>query len=188
MQFTDERLRAMMRGRREVRVVPFPGMWDQDGANIGIRILTDDEIDQAFMDATVYVRAKATSLRLTAPQLLETNAEILDRENHRQLVFRAFVQAEPDIETGEHKRFFPSSLAVQQLDSELVQTLYAMYLDHQNYVNPSRGMTPEDVATVAEHLGKEPGAGVLLMAYDAPTLRSLVHILASQLRTLLAGK
>lgn len=185
MEFSDDRFRAMMRGRREILAVPFPGMdFDDSESKVGIRILLDEEVDQAYADAVQHIGVVAKNLRTTPLALLEANAELLDRENRRQLVFRAYlnVSAEEQPSPDQAKRFFPSPTAVRQLDSELVDTLYAMYLNHQNYVNPLRGLTEQEVGDIASQLGKGPGAAALLGSYDAPTLRTLVHILAGQLQ------
>lgn len=150
MDVTDERIAAMLRGRRAVRMVPLPGFGeDSELVMVGIRVLTEEEIDAARAEATQYVRSLATKYRLDVREMLSVDAENLDREVQRQLVYRAFVDGSGE---GEPKLFFNGIGRVRQLDSVMQQTLFTMYLDHQNYVNPLRGMDEDDVAGLVEAL------------------------------------
>jgi len=188
VQFNDERVSAMLRGRREVRSVPLPGFGASDEPiMVGVRILTEQEIDEARAEAGQYVDALAKRYRLDARDMLSIDSENLDREVQRQLVFRAFVDVDKQA-NGEHRPFFVAPQAVRQLDSVMQQTLFNVYLDHQNYVNPTRGMDEQEVAELVDALGKGQDLPALLGLYDAPTLRTLVRIMVSQLVTSQTGK
>lgn len=189
MKLDDNRIQAMLRGRRSVRLVPFPGFGaDEAGsAEVGVRILTEEEVDEARAEAAQYIGSLAKRYGVDAREFLSLDAETLDREVQRQIVTRAFLQPAADGD-GNRKRFFPAAQGVRQLDTVLQDALFHLYLDHQNHVNPMHGLTEEDVAEIVEALGKEPEPPALLGLYDVRTLRSLVRILAVRLYSLLTGK
>ena len=187
MDVSSERIRAMLRGRREVRMVPLPGFgYGEELLMVGIRVLTEEEVDAARAEATQYARNLASKYRIDAREMLSIDAEVLDREVQRQLVYRAFV--DPDKGEGDYKPFFKAPQAVRQLDSVMQQTLFNMYLDHQNYVNPLRGLEEDDVTALVEALKKTPETEALLGLYDARSLRTLSLTLVAELRTALTGK
>lgn len=183
------RVSAMLRGRRDIRVMPLPGIPEdtEDPPVVGVRILLDNEVDLCRMEATQYLTGKAKRMRIDYDVLMRSDPEMLDREITRQLIYRCIVSTATD-ESGEHPAFFPSPEAVRQLDTVMIETLFEVYLEQQNFVNPLRGLNDVEVSELADALGKEPGAAVILSQYDAPSLRSLVHFLAAELRTLLPGK
>ncbi len=188
MKLDDQRIQAMLRGRRSVRLVPFPGFGDQEEQlEIGVRILTEEEVDEARAEASQYVAGLAKRYGVDAREMLALDSETLDREVQRQIVTRAFLQPIADAE-GVRKRFFPAAQGVRQLDTVLQDTLFHLYLDHQNHVNPMHGITEEDAAEIVEALGKEPEPPALLGLYDVRSLRSLVRILAVQLWRSRTGK
>jgi hypothetical protein len=184
--FSDERIRAMLRGRRQVRELPMPGMDEGEALTIGVRVLLEEEIDTARAEAIQYVNAVAKRHRLDSREMLSIDGELLDREIERQLVFRAFV--DPDKGDEDYKPFFKAPQAVRQLDSVLQRTLFHIYLDHQNFVSPLRGLDDHEAQELAEALGKGQSGTAMLGLCDAVTLRSLVHTLASQLQSALSGR
>lgn len=185
MDVTDERIKAMLRGRREVRMVPLPGFGDGELIMVGIRVLTEEEVDAARAEATQYAKNLAAKYRIDAREMLSIDAEVLDREVQRQLVYRAFVNAEKG--DGDN-RFFGAPQAVRQLDTVMQQTLFNMYLDHQNYVSPLRDLEDDEVAGIVAALKKTPETEALLGLYDARSLRSLSLTLAAELRTALTAR
>lgn len=187
--FSDERIRAMLRGRRQIRELPMPGMDEGDELMIGVRVLLEEEIDTARAEAIQYVNAVAKRHRLDSREMLSIDGELLDREIERQLVFRAFVNPDKgDEEEQDYKPFFKAPQAVRQLDSVLQRTLFHIYLDHQNYVSPLRGLDDHEAQELAEALGKGQSGTAMLGLCDAATLRSLVHTLAVQLQSALSGR
>jgi hypothetical protein len=184
--FSDERIRAMLRGRREVRVLPLPGMPEDSDVTVGVRVLTEEEIDAARAEAVQYINTLAKRYRLDGRDMLTVDGELLDREIERQLVFRAFV--DPDKGEGDYEPFFKTPQGVRQLDTVLQRTLFHMYLDHQNFVSPLRGLADPEAEGLAEALGKGQSGRVALGLLDAPTLRTLVHTMAAQLHSALSGR
>lgn len=177
------RISKMLEGRRAVRVMQFPSIdADEMVADIGVRILTEEDIDACHLEAIQYIRAKAKTLNLETADVMDVDPEILDRERIRGIVWKAFVQPAPD-EHGKYTPFFPSMRAVRQLDTVIVKTLFDIYLDHQNYVSPLLCGNPDEIKELADALGKGLSSAVILSHYDAPTLRTLLHFMAAELRT-----
>lgn len=174
--FSDPRIARVLAGRRDVLRVPFPGTErDASPVEVGIRILLDDELDDARLEAVRYLKAKKFDVQI--------DPEILDRAIVREVISRACVDPEkPD------RPFFASAEQVRQLDAVLVATFHQHYLDHADEVNPTLRLTEEGADELAERLGKEQGASVLLSSLDAPTLRSLVRTLARRLESSRAGR
>ncbi len=177
------RISKMLGGRRAVRVMQLPGIdADELVVDVGVRILTEEDIDECHLEAIQYIREKAKKIGLDSTDVLDVDPDILDRERMRGIVFKAFVEPKPD-DHGNHKSFFPVQRAVRQLDTVIVKTLFDVYLDHQNYVSPLLTGNPDEIKELADALGKGLSSAVILSRYDAPTLRSLLHILAVELRT-----
>lgn len=189
----EERITEILKGRRAVRVVPFPGVTDgQPAVMVGIRVLTGEEVDEARLDAVQYVQGKASARNIDPLLMMQLDAEILDEDTKRALIYRAFVKPEPDPKTRDHAQHFGFVQTVRKLDTVLVNQLHQMYLEHQERVNPLIGdMSDEAVEELADALGKpEEGAiaTVILSQFDAPTLRRLLRTTALRLRSLLSGK
>lgn len=167
MDFTSEHLQAILRGRREVRPVPFPGA---DGVRIGVRILVDEELDYARIEAQRYVKKLGVDL--------DVDPELLDREVERQVIWRAFV----NVENPEHPAFFPSDRDVRSLDSVTVRALFNLYREHQEYVSPLIALDEGGQKALIDALGKGLDPEVAFSAFDSNTLRRLCLSMASQLR------
>lgn len=188
MQKPDaDRIKEMLKGRRAVRVVPFPAMPGASVANVGIRVLTGEEVDEARLDAVQYVQQRAQARGIDPLLMMQLDAEILDEDTKRALIYRAFVKPDPDPKTKEHATHFDFLESVRKLDTVMVNQLHQMYLEQQERVNPLLGDLSDDaVRELADALGKpeeELTASLILSQYDAPTLRRLLRILASRLRS-----
>lgn len=222
MEAKDKRVRAMLLGRRFVRVVPFPILpttaeyeehvlaherrdaaesdepesaerEDDEGdvVLVGVRILTEQECDAARADAVFYISELAKNRGVSAIEFTHMEGEIIDREEKRQIIYRAFLVAEdadkPRI-GKEPRRFFDNAQRVRGLDTVIVSLLWSMYLEHQELVNPLQSLSDAAAQELADALSKGPNANTLLALYDLPTLRKLVRTLASLLSTALRGK
>lgn len=187
MDARNEQVRALLLGRRKVQAVTIPGSEDTE-LQAGVRILLEEEIDECRLEATEWIKKKAAAIKLDPAMLLSIDAELLDREIERQIIYRAFVDLEKKPDAHDYDPFFQAPQAIRQLDSVMVRTLFEIYSNHQQYVNPLKGLEPEEAKELAEALGKVHGAEAILGQYDAPALRLLVHILAAQLRSAPTGK
>ncbi|MCC7542354.1 MAG: hypothetical protein IT379_39415 [Deltaproteobacteria bacterium] len=165
--FTDERLQAILRGRRDVRRVPFPGA---DSVALGVRILLDVDLDHARIEAQRYVKKLGADL--------DVDPELLDREIERQVIWRAFVV--PD--DPELPPFFPSDRDVRVLDSVTVRALFNVYREHQEWVSPLVALDEGGQKALIDALGKGLEPEATFSAFDANTLRRLCLSMASQLR------
>lgn len=177
--FSDERLRAMLQGRRAVRAYPLPGAGEDSELQIGVRVLTGEEIDDARTEASQYTQSLAKRRKLDAAELQWIDGDPHQSEVQRQLVYRACV--EPELREGkaEHEHFFPSVTAIRQLDDSFAQMLYQLYLGHQQWVNPYLGA--ENISEILEALKKTPQKRAMLGLYDVNTLLTLAATMASQL-------
>ena len=184
----DDRVAAMLLGRRAIRVVPLPGFEPVEGEElptVGVRILLESELDETRIDAVQYVDLIAKKHRLDARSMLEMDAEILDREVMRATVLRAFVEPLDGNEKpgAEPKRFFESLARVRTLDSVILRAFFEVYLEHHDYVSPYRNLDEAGVKELADALSKGPNAAVSLALYDAATLRRLALSMAALLVT-----
>lgn len=192
MRSSDERFRAILRGRREIRRVPLPGDDGDPPAEIGIRVLTEEEIDQCRAEAVQHVHLKAQTLKalkLSADALLDADPDLLEREQTRLMIYRATLDVDSIEAEGGPQPFFVSPTAVRQADSVFVQTLWELYCAHQDYVNPIGSMGETEVEELIETLGKgQTAAKVVFGQCDAPTLRRLLLSMVSLLAKSRSGK
>jgi hypothetical protein len=188
MDFTDDRIRAMLRGRREVRVYPLPGADDEAEFAVGIRVLTGEEIDDARTEATQYTQALAKRRKLDVQQLQWIDGDPHEAEVHRQIIYRACIDPDSVSSDAEPKPFFPGVQAVRQIDDTFAQMLYQLYLSHQQWVNPYLGASQSEVTEIIEALKKTPERRAMLGLYDVPTLLTLAASMAAQLADSPTGK
>lgn len=192
----DTRIREVLKGRRAVAAVPVPGMWSDPSAMVGVRVLSGEEVDECKLDGNQYVMAKAKARGIDPVLLMQLDSELLDEEQRRAITFRAFVRVteisgkwEPTRDDkGELVPFFGSPQAVRQLDTVLLSTLFQIYLEHQQTVNPLRSMgaDSDELRELADALKKEQGTADhtlgsrILSQLDAPTLRVLALTMGAQ--------
>lgn len=166
--FSDERVRAILQGRRNVRVYPLPFARDVE---VGVRVLADHEFDSARVEAQGYAKKIRADL--------EIDPDFLEREARRQIIWRAFV------DPADHTRpFFPSDKDVRELDSEILRALFELYYEHQAWCSPLRHLSQDQAKELADALGKAPEPRALLVDFDSDSLRSLCISLASALRSI----
>lgn len=168
-RFDDEAIARFLRGRREVARIPFPGL---PKTEVGVRILTDDQLDAARLSAAAYCKKRGADVSI--------DPEFFDRAVQREIVALAIV--DPDAPADEPRTFFASAEDVRQLDASILLTLWQSYLAHADAVSPLRKLDESEVRDLVEALGKgSPPAG-LLSGLDAGSLRRLSISLALALR------
>jgi hypothetical protein len=136
-------------------------------------MLTDGEVDSARFDAQQYVKERRIELHL--------DPEFLDRAIQRQIVLRAFVDADSDPDAP--KPFFDSIDDIKDLDAALVLQLFHLYCGHQQAMEPLAHLSEEEVEELVAVLGKS-GSSERLMGLDRPSLLSCVLSMACVLRTM----
>lgn len=169
-KWSDESVRAALQGRFAVRRYPFPGSPGERGVEVGIKLLTDAELDSVRLQAAEFAKKNRADLTI--------DPEFLDRAIHREVISRAFVDPEHPQEA-----FFGSQNDVAELDNLTVRALFELYMLHQQALDPYAFCPPEEVEKLVEALGKSERSVETLSLYDAPTLRSFVLSMASTLRS-----
>jgi hypothetical protein len=165
-KFSDESVRAALRGRQVMRRYPFPG---QPQLEVGVKLLSDAELD--------IVRLQAVEDCKRHKAELVADPEFLDRVIHRETIARAFCDVDaPD------EPFFGSQSSVAELDNLTVRSLFELYVFHAQAMDPYAYCPPEEVEALAETMGKSENAVGLLSLYDLLTARSFVLSLALRLR------
>lgn len=162
-KFSDASVQAALSGRRGAREYPFPGA---EKVMVGVKLLSDEEVDGARLQAQQYVLGKKCELMV--------DPEFFDRALKREIISRAFV----DAENHDHA-FFGSQKDVAELDASTVLACFELYGMHQMQVDPYSHCSPEEVAELVELLGKSPDSAATLRLFDAPTLRSFVASLVA---------
>jgi hypothetical protein len=165
--FSDhEKLRVALQGRGAVARYPFPGAEDVE---VGVKLLSDRELDGIRLRAVEYVKTKKADLLL--------DPEFLDRTIQRETVACAFV----DPDKPSHA-FFASQEEVASLDNLTVRTLYELYIAHGQAMDPYAFCPPEEIEELIAALGKSDSSAARMSLFDAPTLRSCVLSMARMLR------
>lgn len=175
--FDDARITEILKGRRAVRRVPFPGPGVDDGVEIGVRLLADQEIDDARLEAQRYIERRCRLVKLDYTKVIEADEEALQRACEQEIVFRAFV----DPDTDPPRPFFSTLAQVRSLDSVTLRSLIDVYLDHQEVVLPGVTLSDEDVEKLVDALGKGQEPQGVLAHFAPSTLRLFVRSMAVRL-------
>ncbi len=173
-EFKGDQIRAMLQGRRAVRRVPFPS--GAVGDEVGIRLLSGTEMDEARGEASQYLISRAKSLSLSIGEVMIIDPELFDLELERNIVLRAVVRAEANAE-GVHERFFPGPVAVREMPADVINQLFETYRSLEEIVNPG-DITNEMLNDIVEGLKKTPDPEVLSLVYQRSMLRQLVLFMA----------
>jgi len=176
-RFSDKALQEVLKGKRAIAVVHYPGA---PHISLGVRILSDDDHEAAREEAAKHTAKRAADLMIKAPELMVLDPEHSDIEIRRQIIARAFVDPDGPKPPADPVPFFESPTAVRQLPSVDVEVLFQMYVEHQNSVSPLQTLDEEQIKELADALKKEQLGPALLAMYDAPTLRTLVRSLVNQ--------
>lgn len=166
-RWSDASVRAALDARRQVSRYPFPGA---SSLTVGVKLLTDSELDAVRLQAAEFVKKNRVDLAI--------DPEFMDRAIHRETISRAFVDPDqPDVP------FFGSQGDVAELDNLTVRALYELYIVHHQSMDPYAFASAEDVQKLVDALGKsESSAAALLSSFDFVTLRSFAISMASLLR------
>jgi hypothetical protein len=178
MRFGDTEIQAILQARRVIGRSTFPGAEDKE---IGVRLLSERDIDLARFEAQMYLERQAKKVQLTLIDFVQVDPESLDREHQRQVILRAF--CEPDSAPEKPVLFFDNIEQVRSIDSVLCQQLWEIYVDWQDTVNPRLSLTEEEVSALVESLKDAPMSNLILAPLERETLQSLARSLAAQLQT-----
>jgi hypothetical protein len=182
LQFDDTAVQAILQGRRVIGRVPFPG---GKGIELGVRLLSDRDIDLARFEAQMYLESQCKKVALTLVEFVNVDPESLEREHQRQVILRAFV--DPESPRERPSQFFSTIEQVRSLDSVLVRQFWELYVDWQDTVNPRFKLTEQEVESLVATLKDEQSTRLVLAPFERSTLTSLVRFLASRLVTSQTG-
>lgn len=174
-RFSDEDVNRILLGPAAISRVAFPMA---QGIDVGLRCISDDEIDKARVAAHCYLEGICKRADLGLRSFVDIDPESLNREQQRQIIAIAFVDADQPT-----RPFFDDAIQVRRLSSVVVARLWELYLDHQDKVNPYFNLSNEQVKELADALKKEQPGADLLAGFARDTLCSLVRTLASQQST-----
>lgn len=167
--FSEERFRDALRGRRAVRLYPFPGIPD---TQIGMRLVSDGGFDECRAAASAWVKKHGVDVNV--------DPESFDREVARQVIFRATVDP-LTIDEAQPASFFPNIDEVRRLDTPLIEALAALYREHADWVSPLRSLDAEQGKAFIEALKKGPSPEAYFSGFDHDTLVRLLISLARSL-------
>lgn len=178
MNFEDSRIRAIIEGPKRFRVIPFPG---SDEIKIAVRCLTESELDGCRIEAQISIRKTCKPREWDPASYVNVDPEALDRLWQRQIIWRAFYDADTIAEGEKPKPFFPSDADVSTLDSVTLTRLMEAYTEHQQWVAPTVDLTQESMAALLEALKKTPNPEVLLSGFGLLALQNLCISLVLQM-------
>lgn len=162
---TFAQIQVSLLGRKAISPYPFPG---SPGAEVGIKLLSDAEMDAVRQQAARYCEEKRINLII--------DPEFMDRALMRYTLLAACF----DLDKG--GKFFQSHEQLMELDNPVVQQLYALYSTHQESLDPLTYKSEEEVAEFIEALGKAQTPLAALSLLDSSTLRRLSLSMAWILR------
>lgn len=120
------------------KLYPFPyPLLDGTDTQIAVKLLSDREIDFARIEAQRYCAREKIDL--------SADPDFLEREVQRQLVWRCVCEPIPEKESGKYVPLFPSDGDVRDLPSTVVDSLFHLYLEHQDRTGTMRGVGADDV-------------------------------------------
>lgn len=180
----DERVRALLLGRRAFRVIDFP---TNPEIKIAIRVLTEGELDMCRVGGQAAFEAMCVKRKWDPTKVIQIDPHMHARLVDRQILLRAFF--DPETITSERPRpFFPGEHDIEEMcDSVVTSDLISAYNEHHDYVSPGRTLNAQEVGDLIEALGKEPSP-VVLRSFERPTLESFTLSLVKRLETLQSGR
>lgn len=182
-KFSDDQIRDIVRGTKDFRTIPFPtpGGAESD-IPIAVRCLSEAELDGCRIEAQRRMRDLCKLRGWDVADACDVDPDLLQRLVERSIVARAFFDS-ATIASTKPEPFFSGESEVEQLATIQMTSLLRAYVEHQEWTNPFRSLTPEGVEELADTLGKAPKPEALLGLYEHDTLRALCISLASALRS-----
>ncbi len=175
--FDDARIAQILRGTLGFKVYDYPG---HDEIKVAVRLLSDAELDDCRVQALVDLEKIAKKRQWELQLLVELDPDIYDRAVSRQIVWRSYHDSET-VDGKEPKRFFASYEYLSGLGSVEQEHLFALYLEHQQWVAPLRAGQAGEVDALVEAMGKAPSAPGLLGSFEHATLVRLLISMARRL-------
>lgn len=162
---SDDDPREALKKRLAAQLEPGDYTFPGTDVPIKVRLLAEREVDFAKIEAQRFAK------KLNAD--LEIDPDFLDREIQRQIVWRSTF--EPIAKEGKLVPLFPSDAEVRDLDTVTVESLYQLYIEHQERRSVMRYLTQEQVDKLAAALRSAPQSmSYELSRYDHGALVRLI--------------
>lgn len=178
-KFSDEQVAAALRGTRAFSVYPMPG---HPEIQVAVRLLSDQEIDDARRAGQVSIREWARARSYDPTTVVDIDPEAFTRATQREMIFAAFYDA-ATVGSAKPERFFLTPQEISSLGSNDVNALFELYSQHQQSVSPMRTAEAEEVEELERALGKGPLVPAHLGGFDRSTLIRLLLSTAKRLST-----
>ena len=183
-KFSDERIHSIITQVRDFRVVNFPGHPD---IKVAMRVLGDNEYDGCRIEGQRKLWAIAKQREWDPVKICDLDPTLFERYVEREVVLRAFF--DPDtIHSDNPVPFFSSESELSKVGSVVVKDLVELYLEHQEWVNPTVTLSEDDAKELCDQLGKGLAFGASLAAIERDSLRRLLITMAKRLATSATGK
>lgn len=124
---------------------PRPAKYPGTDAPIFVRLLTDQEIDDAKLEAQRYIAKRKANV--------DIDPEYYDREVQRQIIWHAVLHGEPD-DKGERAPVFAADSDVRKLSSVEIDGLWRLYLENQERSSVLRDLTDDQVRDLVESVAR----------------------------------
>jgi hypothetical protein len=183
-RFSDERIRAILTKPTTPRVVAYPA---HPELQIAVRCLDDIDLDLCRVEAQRKLRDTAKARGWDPLATSEIDPVLLERKVEREIVLRAFFDAET-LSNEKPTPFFASERELALLGSAGVTDLMEVYAENQDWMNPSVSLSPDEERRLVDELGKERTANATLTAIGPATLRRLLISMAKRLRDYQCGR
>lgn len=175
-RFSDAQIGAIILGSRAFRVYDFPGHPD---VKVAVRSLSETEANGVEVAALHELEDAGKARKWSLGAIAEAAPDFHQRFLQVQTIFRALYDPET-IEAAEPVRFFKSAKELAELDAGIVTKLWALYLEHQEWVNPLLVLDEAGAEELAAAAKKDPTGGVIFSGYDRSTLVRLLIALLSR--------
>jgi len=181
--FSDLQLTAIIKGAAVFIDYPFPGE-SMEGVSVSVRCLSEVELDGCRIEAQAALRKYAKARGWDAESFVNIDPEMHGQLIKRSIVARAFYDADTtNKEDVSPIPFFTGEEQVGVLGSVVCERLFEIYLEHQEFTNPRRTLTKEQVDELVDSLGKGQASVEALSGFERSTLAILCISLASKVRS-----
>ena len=175
MDFEDPQIQDLLKNRKKIGRFLFPGT---EGFEVGVRLLTEKQVDVAYLKAQVHLSGLCKKAGLEFAELLLAQPELMDQESQRQLLLVALVTPESDPERPDP--FFKKEDHIRELDNVMMRLLWSEYQGWVDQNTLREQISEEQMREIVEALKKDPDSLAGLARWNADSLANLLRFMAAQ--------